>query len=89
MLPVRLDRTDPRTLGTQLADQVRQLVLDGALVRDDRMPATRRLAADLGVSRSVVEQAFDQLLAEGWLEARQGSGTWVAGGTSEIGRAHV
>ncbi|GAA4079539.1 PLP-dependent aminotransferase family protein [Nocardioides kongjuensis] len=85
MLPVRLDRTDPRPLGTQLADQVRQLVLDGALVRDDRMPATRRLAADLGVSRSVVEQAFDQLLAEGWLEARQGSGTWVAGGTS--GRA--
>jgi GntR family transcriptional regulator/MocR family aminotransferase len=85
MLPVRLDRTDPRPLGTQLADQVRQLVLDGALARDDRMPATRRLAADLGVSRSVVEQAFDQLLAEGWLEARQGSGTWVAGGTS--GRA--
>jgi len=79
MLPVRLDRTDPRPLGTQLADQVR------ALARDDRMPATRRLAADLGVSRSVVEQAFDQLLAEGWLEARQGSGTWVAGGTS--GRA--
>ncbi|MBM0127990.1 aminotransferase-like domain-containing protein [Pimelobacter simplex] len=85
MLPVRLDRADPRPLGSQLADQVRQLVLDGALARDDRMPASRRLAADLGVSRSVVEQAFDQLLAEGWLEARQGSGTWVAGGTS--GRA--
>lgn len=82
MLPVRLDRTDPRPLGTQLADQVRQLVLDGALARDDRMPASRRLAADLGVSRSVVEQAFDQLLAEGWLEARQGSGTWVAGGVA-------
>ncbi|WGX95942.1 PLP-dependent aminotransferase family protein [Nocardioides sp. L-11A] len=82
MLPVRLDRTDPRPLGTQLADQVRQLVLDGALARHDRMPATRRLAADLGVSRSVVAQAFDQLLAEGWLEARQGSGTWVADGTT-------
>ncbi|WP_257426737.1 aminotransferase-like domain-containing protein [Nocardioides carbamazepini] len=80
MLPVRLDRADPRPLGTQLADQVRQLVLDGALARHDPMPATRRLAADLGVSRSVVEQAFDQLLAEGWLEARRGSGTWVAGG---------
>ncbi|GAA1539673.1 PLP-dependent aminotransferase family protein [Nocardioides humi] len=82
MLPVRLDRADPRPLGTQLADQVRRLVLDGALARADRMPATRRLAADLGVSRSVVEQAFDQLLAEGWLEARQGAGTWVAGGTA-------
>ncbi|WGY02784.1 PLP-dependent aminotransferase family protein [Nocardioides sp. QY071] len=82
MLPVRLDRTDPRPLGTQLADQVRRLVHDGVLARDDRMPASRRLAADLGVSRSVVEQAFDQLLAEGWLEARQGSGTWVARGTT-------
>ncbi|GAA3654860.1 PLP-dependent aminotransferase family protein [Nocardioides ginsengisoli] len=81
MVPLRLDRADPRPLGTQLADQVRQLVLDGALVPGDRMPATRRLAADLEVSRSVVEQAFDQLLAEGWLEARQGSGTWVSGGT--------
>ncbi|WP_408896922.1 PLP-dependent aminotransferase family protein [Nocardioides sp. R1-1] len=82
MLPVRLDRADPRPLGTQLADQVRRLVLDGALARGDRMPPTRRLAAELGVSRSVVEQAFDQLLAEGWLEARQGSGTWVAGGAA-------
>ncbi|MFJ9315238.1 PLP-dependent aminotransferase family protein [Pimelobacter simplex] len=82
MLPLRLDRTDPRPLGTQLADQVRRLVLDGVLARGDRMPATRRLAADLGVSRSVVEQAFDQLLAEGWLEARQGAGTWIAGGTA-------
>jgi len=80
MLPVRLDRADPRPLGTQLADQIRRLVLDGALARGDRMPATRRLAAELGVSRSVVEQAFDQLLAEGWLEARRGAGTWVAGG---------
>jgi GntR family transcriptional regulator/MocR family aminotransferase len=85
LLPVRLDRADPRPLGTQLADQVRQLVLDGALARQDRMPPTRRLAAELGVSRSVVTQAFDQLLAEGWLEARQGAGTWVAGGPAGRG----
>lgn len=80
MLPVRLDRTAALPLGTQLADQMRALVLSGALAGGDRMPASRRLAADLGVSRSVVEQAFDQLLAEGWLEARQGAGTWVADG---------
>ncbi|KRC53600.1 GntR family transcriptional regulator [Nocardioides sp. Root79] len=82
MLPVRLDRADPRPLGSQLADQIRALVLSGALAGGDRMPASRRLATDLGVSRSVVEQAFDQLLAEGWIEARQGAGTWVAGGRS-------
>ncbi|WP_364519547.1 PLP-dependent aminotransferase family protein [Nocardioides sp. LML1-1-1.1] len=87
MLPVRLDRADPQPLGTQLADQMRALVLSGALAGGDRLPASRRLAADLGVSRSVVEQAFDQLLAEGWLEARQGAGTWVADGVAHRARA--
>ncbi|TIC88212.1 PLP-dependent aminotransferase family protein [Nocardioides sp. GY 10113] len=87
MLPVRLDRDDQRPLGAQLADQVRRLVLDGALERGDRLPATRRLAADLGISRGVVEQAFDQLRAEGWLEARRGAGSWVAGGSVAAARA--
>ena len=80
MLPVILDRADPRPLGVQLADQVRRLVLAGTLAPGTRLPSTRRLATDLGVSRAVAEQAWDQLRAEGWLEARQGSGSWVSGG---------
>src|SRR5262245_63606274 len=50
----------------------------GALSAGDRLPSSRALAADLGVSRSVAEQAYEQLLAEGWLEARRGAGTYVA-----------
>lgn len=84
MLPVRLDRADPRALGLQLADQVRRLVLAGTLSPGDRLPSTRRLAADLGVARSVAEQAWDQLRAEGWIEGRRGSGTWVAGGAGPV-----
>ena len=42
------------------------------------MPGSRALAADLGVSRAVTTQAYDQLVAEGWLEGRHGSGTFVA-----------
>ncbi|WP_231123536.1 aminotransferase-like domain-containing protein [Nocardioides sambongensis] len=80
MLPLRLDRQDPRPLASQLADGIRRLVLDGVLAAGDRMPATRRLAGDLDVSRTVVERGYDQLLAEGWLIARTGSGTWVADG---------
>jgi GntR family transcriptional regulator/MocR family aminotransferase len=80
MLPVTLDRSDPRPLGLQLADQVRRLVLAGTLAPGDRLPSTRRLAADLGVARAVAEQAWDQLRAEGWIEGRQGAGTWVTGG---------
>src|SRR5262245_52821739 len=50
----------------------------GALSAGDRLPSSRALAAELGVSRSVAEQAYEQLLAEGWLEARRGAGTFVA-----------
>lgn len=77
-LPVRLDRGAPGSLGAQLSGLVRDLVLAGTLARGDRLPSSRALAADLGVSRSVTEQAYEQLLAEGWLEARRGSGTYVA-----------
>jgi GntR family transcriptional regulator/MocR family aminotransferase len=77
-LPVRLDRRRRTPLGVQLAGQVRDLITAGTLVTGERLPSTRGLADDLGVSRAVTEQAFDQLLAEGWLEARRGSGTYVA-----------
>jgi GntR family transcriptional regulator/MocR family aminotransferase len=77
---VQLDRTRPVPLGVQLSGQVRELVLAGRLARGDRLPSTRALAAELGVARSVTEQAYDQLLAEGWLEARRGAGTFVASG---------
>ena len=79
-LPVRLDRASATPLATQLADAVRALVLDGTLTTDDRLPSTRALAAELGVARATVETAWDQLRAEGWVEGRQGSGTWVSTG---------
>jgi len=77
-LPVRLDRGGRDPLGAQLSGQVRDLVSRGTLRRGDRLPSTRALAADLGVARSVAEQAYDQLVAEGWLTARRGAGTFVA-----------
>ncbi len=81
LLPVRLDRAAPGALGVQLAGRIRALVLAGTLARGDRLPSTRVLAADLGVSRSVTEQAYEQLVAEGWAEARHGSGTYVSSGS--------
>ena len=77
-LPVTLDRSLPGPLGGQLSGRIRDLVVAGTLARGDRLPSSRALAADLGVSRSVTEQAYEQLLAEGWLESRRGAGTFVA-----------
>jgi GntR family transcriptional regulator/MocR family aminotransferase len=81
-LPLTLDRRSAEPLGRQLADRVREQVLSGALPRGLRLPSTRALAADLDVSRSVTEHAYDQLTAEGWLEGRHGSGTFVAAGAA-------
>ena len=53
-------------------------MLAGTLARGDRLPSSRALAADLGVSRAVTAQAYEQLVAEGWLETRHGAGTFVA-----------
>jgi len=80
VLPVHLDRTRPEPLPAQLAAAVRALVTDGTLTTDDRLPSSRALATDLGVARAVVEQAYDQLVAEAWVETRRGSGTFVASG---------
>lgn len=77
-LPVHLDRALPTPLGVQLSTRIRDLLLGGTLTHGDRLPSSRALAADLGVSRAVAEQAYEQLLAEGWLETRRGAGTYVA-----------
>ena len=79
-LPLRLDRNQSQPLPVQLSGAIRTLVIEGALAKGSRLPSIRALALDLGVARSVVEQAYDQLLAEAWLEARRGSGTYVASG---------
>ncbi|MFF9626616.1 PLP-dependent aminotransferase family protein [Streptomyces griseosporeus] len=57
---------------------LREAVRDGRLAPGERLPATRALAVELGLSRNTVKAAYDQLVAEGYLTARQGSGTRVA-----------
>ncbi|HUH81815.1 MAG TPA: PLP-dependent aminotransferase family protein [Solirubrobacteraceae bacterium] len=79
-LLLRLDRTGPRPLRAQLEEELRGAIRDGRLAADSRLPPTRSLAADLGVSRRLVVDSYAQLLAEGYLTARAGAGTFVAGG---------
>ncbi|MEU6373909.1 PLP-dependent aminotransferase family protein [Streptomyces sp. NPDC046909] len=75
-LHIELGSLEGRRAGVERA--LRDAVRDGRLAPGARLPATRRLAAELGVSRGTVKSAYDQLVAEGYLTARQGSGTEVA-----------
>jgi GntR family transcriptional regulator / MocR family aminotransferase len=60
-----------------LIDALRDAVRSGRLPVDTALPPTRSLAADLGLARNTVAEAYAELIAEGWLASRQGSGTWV------------
>ncbi|MEU2428850.1 PLP-dependent aminotransferase family protein [Streptomyces sp. NPDC007861] len=65
-------------LRTGLMDALREAVRSGRLTPGTRLPSSRSLAADLGIARNTVADAYAELVAEGWLTARQGSGTRVA-----------
>ncbi|WP_413758705.1 PLP-dependent aminotransferase family protein [Streptomyces sp. MMBL 11-3] len=80
-LHVDLARTGSGTgpgLRRSLTDALREAVRGGRLAPGTRLPSSRSLAADLGIARNTVADAYADLVAEGWLTARQGSGTRVA-----------
>ena len=61
----------------RLESALREAVRGGRLMAGTAMPSSRALARDLGLARNTVAEAYGQLVAEGWLSARHGSGTWV------------
>ncbi|HET8675070.1 MAG TPA: PLP-dependent aminotransferase family protein [Blastocatellia bacterium] len=73
-----LDTSSPVPLYRQLYEGLRHAILSGQLRPSARLQSTRELAAELGVSRNTVMNAFEQLLAEGYLEGQVGSGTYVS-----------
>ena len=77
-LQLDLDRRRREPLRAQLEDALREAIRSGRLAARTRLPASRVLAEDLGVSRRLVVEAYAQLLAEGYLVARVGDGTFVA-----------
>jgi GntR family transcriptional regulator/MocR family aminotransferase len=76
---VAVDRARPRTLGRQIEDQLRQAIRDNILRPGSRLPSTRDLARELGVSRPIVVDAYAQLAGEGYLELRAGARPRVTG----------
>src|SRR5881392_2380146 len=66
-----------RARGRALQSALRDAVRSGRLASDTRLPSSRDLARDLGVSRGLVTEAYEQLTAEGYLRAGRGAGTWV------------
>jgi GntR family transcriptional regulator / MocR family aminotransferase len=77
-LTIPLSKTSGPLFG-QVYRHLREAILTGGLRGGEKLPSTRDLADQLGISRTVVLLAYDQLLAEGFAVARSGSGTYVSG----------
>jgi GntR family transcriptional regulator / MocR family aminotransferase len=77
-LTIALDRADPEPGYVQIYAQIRELILAGRVAPGSRLPSTRALAAETGVSRTTTLAAYDQLTAEGYLENRVGAGAFVS-----------
>ena len=76
-LALDLRPDSPWPLHQQVYEQIRLAILSGRERSRQKLPASRQLAQSLGISRSTVTQSYDQLISEGYLETRRGSGTFV------------
>jgi len=77
-LLINLDPLSSVPLQRQLYDSFRRMILSGELSRGQKIPSTRELANELGISRTTVTASYEDLLSEGYLEAATGSGTYVS-----------
>src|SRR5687768_708838 len=75
---ITVDKKSKQPLYQQLYDGVRMAILDGTIRPGERLPATRQFALELDVSRNIVSLAFEQLILEGYLTGKVGSGTFVS-----------
>jgi GntR family transcriptional regulator/MocR family aminotransferase len=80
---VELRRGDRTALHRQLEDELRSAIRSGRLTPDSALPSTRTLADQLSISRGTAVEAYEQLVAEGYLESRHGGGTRVASRVAE------
>ncbi|TDC82444.1 PLP-dependent aminotransferase family protein [Micromonospora sp. KC606] len=77
-LPLPVDRKSAEPLRSQIERALREAIRTGRLGAGERLPPSRVLAADLGVSRGLITECYAQLQAEGYLVTSPGSATWVA-----------
>ena len=75
---IAIDRDAPTALHRQIYGRYRTAIVEGKLIPGQQIPSSRALASELGVSRFPVLNAYDQLLAEGYIESRVGAGTVVS-----------
>ena len=75
---IQLNYRDTRPFYQQIKDNVRQLVVSGALKKDEKLPSVRDMAASLAINRNTIQRAYRELESEGYIYTLSGKGTFVA-----------
>ena len=75
---IQLNYRDTRPFYQQIKDNVRQLVVSGALKKDEKLPSVRELAASLAINPNTIQRAYRELEREGYIYTLSGKGTFVA-----------
>ena len=77
---ISLNYRDSRPIYEQIRDELRKLIVSGALATDEKLPSVRALAAQLAINPNTIQRAYRQLEAEGWIATVPGKGCFVCGG---------
>lgn len=77
MFGIKINRNLDLSLIRQICDQLRNLIEKNRLKSGEKLPSTRQMAEELKISRNVMIEVYEQLIAEGYLESQIGSGTYV------------
>ena len=75
---IQLNYRDTRPFYQQIKDNVRQLVVSGALKKDEKLPSVRDMAASLAINSNTIQRAYRELESEGYIYTLSGKGTFVA-----------
>ncbi|MCB1601824.1 MAG: GntR family transcriptional regulator [Rhodanobacteraceae bacterium] len=85
-LMIQIATGDPRPIGKQIVDAIRMKIATAELLPGDQLPSVRGLAQQLMVNPNTVAKAYGELSSEGWLDARQGLGLFVAAPRQRLSR---
>ena len=75
---IQLNFRDARPFYLQIKENLRQLIVTGALVENDKLPSVREMASSLAINPNTIQRAYRELEAEGYVYSLSGRGTFVA-----------
>ncbi len=75
---ISVNYRDPRPIYEQIMDNVRRLVISGAMVPEEKLPSVRELASQLAINPNTIQRAYRELESQGWIYSVSGKGSFIA-----------